>query len=325
MKQFACILFFTSLIVSTAQAKIWTVDNTGKVADFNNITAAIAAAASGDTLLLGGSSTAYTDINLTKKLCIIGTGYFLTENPNTIEHTKSVTIANVTFSTGADGSDGSTLLGITCSSITLSTDAITVRRCISSYITINSNNNVIKQNYFGGGRFTTLTVSGINNNIRNNYIAGYYYSGTATWYNAITCGASNIVENNVIYANITITSSSFGNNIMTTGTASFTNCNPYNCIGSSTQFGTSNGNQSSVVMTTVFVSSGTSDGKWMLASSSPGKAAGLGGIDCGMFGGNDPYVLSGIPDIPVITAITVAGRANPANGLNVILNIRSNK
>lgn len=104
MKYFVCTLFSIGLLFNTVHAKIWTVDNTGKVANFNNLPAAISAAQDGDTILLGGSSTTYADINLAKKLCIIGPGYFLTENPNTIEYKNQATIAGVTFSSESDGS-----------------------------------------------------------------------------------------------------------------------------------------------------------------------------------------------------------------------------
>jgi hypothetical protein len=321
MKQLICIIFFISLLFNTVQGKIWTVDNTGKVANYNNITGAIAAASDGDTLLLGGSGTAYTDINMTKKLCIIGTGFFLSENPNTIENKGPVNISSVTFSAG---SDGSVLVGITASVITISTDAIVIRRCyVSSFVNINGNNNIVKHNFFNnpGNASYVVQISGTNNTIRNNYL----YQGYGG-YNCLICGQGNIIENNILkWGNSSITSSSFGNNIMIGGSASFVNCNPYNSIGDAGQFGSENGNQSYVTMSTVCVSSGTSDGIYKLGSSSPAKGAGLGGIDCGMYGGNDPYVLSGIPDIPVITSIVVPSRANPTNGLNVQLNIRSNK
>jgi hypothetical protein len=42
--------------------------------------AAIAAASSGDTLLVAGSVTSYGTALLTKQLKIVGPGYFLTEN-----------------------------------------------------------------------------------------------------------------------------------------------------------------------------------------------------------------------------------------------------
>jgi hypothetical protein len=329
MKKTITILLVILTLSNASYGKIWTVDNTGRVANFTNLTSAISGASAGDTLLLGGSPTAYADFSLTKKLCIIGTGFFLTENPNSIEYKTSVTISNITFS---PGSGGSTLIGITCAVLmTISADNITVRRCYftNGDLTINSNNNLIKQNYFdfgksctmyGGCYYAHIIINGTNNIIRNNYIQADDPSG-----DAIVCGPTNIIENNVISGVITVTSSSFGNNIIMAGTASFTLCDPYNNVCNDVQCGILNGNQSYVLMTSVFVDSGTSDGKFKLLSDSPAKGAGLGGIDCGMYGGNDPYVLSGIPDIPVITSIIVPGRAIPANGLNVILNIKSNK
>jgi hypothetical protein len=318
MKKISSFLLLMLAIAISANAKIWTVDNSGRVANFNNITAAITAAASGDTLLLGGSTTAYANITLTKRLVIIGTGYFLTENPNTIEYKIPTTINNVTFSTD---SEGSVLMGITSTNITINTNDITVRRSNCTYqISITGSNNTFKQCFFSAQYGGYMNITGINNIIRNNYISGYAYNHAA-----LNCGPSNIVENNVILGIITINSSTFGNNILRDGNATFTNCNPFNSICNAAQFGTENGNQSFVTMTSVFVASGTTDGKWKLSLSSPAVGAGWGGIDCGMYGGPDPYVLSGIPDIPVITLMSVAGRASSTQGLNVILNIRSNK
>jgi len=316
MKKICSVIVFCFLI-SSLNAKVWTVDNTGKVANFTNITLAVSAASDGDTLLLGGGGGAYADVNLTKKLIIIGTGYFLTENPNPIENKGQTSMSSITFSAG---SDGSSIVGMTITYCTISTDNITVRRCyIGRYMNISSNNNLIKQNFFQAySSYWCINVSGTNNIVRNNEFMG---GG-----NEIACAAGNIIENNVIQGGVlSIVSSAFGNNILISGTVTFTNCNPYNNIGNDAQFGTTNGNQAYVSMASVFIVGGTTDGHYQLASSSPAKGAGLGGVDCGMFGGNDPYVLSGMPDIPVITAITVPSRANLTNGLNVQINIRSNK
>ena len=53
-------------------------------------------------------------------------------------------------------------------------------------------------------------------------------------------------------------------------------------------------------MATVFVDySGTlgksDDAKWKLKAGSPAIGAGVSGVDCGVFGGVTPYVLSGVP------------------------------
>ena len=73
-----------------------------------------------------------------------------------------------------------------------------------------------------------------------------------------------------------------------------------NNIGNSTQFGTENSNQIYGNMVDIFVGAGSTDGKWQLKQGSQAIGAGVGGIDCGMFGGNFPFVLSGIPAIPAI-------------------------
>lgn len=321
MKKICSFIVFCFLLTSL-NAKVWTVDNTGKVANFTTTTAALNGASDGDTLLIGGSSITYADINLNKKLVIYGTGYFLTENPNTIETKSPVTINNITFSFGSSGSE---VIGLTVGQLNVTADAsnIIIRRCYAtSQVTFAGSNNIIKQSYLTG--VWAVYITGINNIVRNCYLYSLYtYNGTPT--SCISSTASNIIENNVIWGNCAITSSAFGNNIIRAGTLTFNNCNPYNNICNDIQCGTANGNQAYVNIANVFITSGTTDGKWQLSSTSVAKAAGLGGIDCGMFGGNDPYIPSGMPDIPVITAITVPGRANLTNGLNVQINIRSNK
>ena len=157
-------------------------------------------------------------------------------------------------------------MGITSTTITISTNNITIKRCTTSrVITVTGNNNMIKQNFCNNNNGTyAININGTNNTIRNNYISSYASYPT---YQCFICVGGNIIENNILQGIISITSSSFGNNIMKTGSASFVNCNPYNSVGNALQFGTDNGNQSSVVMTSVFVSSGTSDGQYKLASS----------------------------------------------------------
>lgn len=318
------LLLFLACVSNYTFAKIWTVDNTGKVADYNNILSAIAAASDGDTLLLGGGGGVYSDITLTKRLCIIGTGYFLTENPNTVENKGQVTFNDITLSSG---SEGSIIVGVvTNHSMTISSDGNVVKRCYlfssGNNLSVSGNNNIIKQCFLRNpysSNNIVIYITGSNNILRNCY--SYKYSGGYSLFS----NAGNIIENNIFEGNINVTASTFGNNIQVSGSASFTNCNPYNNIGNDIQFGSLNGNKSFINMSTVFVSSGTTDGKWQLSATSPAKGAGWGGVDCGMFGGTDPYVLSGLPEVPVITSITVPSRATPTNGLNIQINVQSKK
>ncbi len=303
-------------ITSLVSAKIWTVDSGGGLADFTDIIAAISGADEGDTLLIKGSSTAYSTFSLSKKLCLIGPGYYLTENPNPYEYKNNARMGTVYF---VAGSSGSQLIGIQASYIKINAgvENVLIKRCLCTTVEISGDNNIIKQsNMITGGGAHAILCSGTGNTIRNNYIKD-------TENNYISAG--NIVENNIIStSNLTITSSTFGNNIILTGNLTFNSTDPYNCICNASQCGTESGNQANVVMADVFVETGTSDGTWMLKVASPALGAGLGGVDCGMFGGLDPYVLSGIPDIPMITSIVVPSRANPTDGLDIKVTIQSN-
>ncbi|MBN2864045.1 MAG: hypothetical protein JXN62_12840 [Bacteroidales bacterium] len=323
MKKVMPILILLAGINISINAKIITVDNAGRIANYTSLSTAVTAATVGDTILIGGSPANYDNITLQKRLCFIGPGYFLTENPNTIEYKVPAKITTVTFS---PGSEGSVIMGMTIANITVSTSNITIKRCnLNGSIYINGNGNTIKQNYFtihySGTTTYFFQINGRDNIIRNNYFAN-----TASWsYPVFNCGTTNMVENNIFNGSIAINSSLFGNNIIYAGNTSFTNSSIYNNISGSDQVGTENGNQSNVSMSAVFYLTGSSDGKYILAPGSPAIGAGYEGVDCGIFGGNDPYVLSGIPDIPVITSLTVPVRTSPTNGLEVIMNVRSNK
>ncbi|MDR1666924.1 MAG: hypothetical protein LBS03_04435, partial [Bacteroidales bacterium] len=77
-----------------------------------SLAAAVAAAASGDTIHIEGSVTPYTgDVTVNKKLFLAGPGYFLTNIPETQYNKEAVRInCNITF---AAGSEGAILAGVT--------------------------------------------------------------------------------------------------------------------------------------------------------------------------------------------------------------------
>ena len=107
------------------------------------------------------------------------------------------------------------------------------------------------------------------------------------------------------------------NNILREGSLSASNSLVQNNIGNSTQFDTLNSNQQNVDMSTVFVSTGSSDGIWQLAVDSPALGAGLDGVDCGMFGDQNPYVLSGLPPLPAIYFFSAPSTGSSSAGLQV--------
>ena len=66
----------------------------------------------------------------------------------------------------------------------------------------------------------------------------------------------------------------------------------------------------------------STDGQWQLAQGSPAIGAGISGEDAGMFGGDAPYVLSGIPGIPRITFVSVPASGAFPDGLPVTVRAR---
>ena len=71
------------------------------------------------------------------------------------------------------------------------------------------------------------------------------------------------------------------------------------------------------LLSDVFVSAGSSDGKWRLKPGSPAIGAGIDGVDLGPFGGPAPYILSGLPSRPRLTRFAVPATATDVSGLRI--------
>jgi hypothetical protein len=124
--------------------------------------------------------------------------------------------------------------------------------------------------------------------------------------------SSAIVQNNMFHGSIILYNSTFQNNIQYVGSYSGSGNTTTNNIGQSTQFGTANGNQSSVNMATVFAATGShylGDAYWEILPAGPAAGAGSGGVDCGPYGGARPYYPSGLPPIPAIFRANVPSSA----------------
>ena len=332
-----CALLF--IVSQNASAKIWRVNNNlGINADFTDLTPAVTAAAAGDTIMVEASATAYSGPTLTKKLIIIGPGYYFTDatpNPKTEANTNGANIGSVTFNAGCAGS---VVEGCTVASVFLNESNVTFQRnlCSNYFYTAyaaNSvcNNDTIRQNVIYGlvsgditGKATNLLVY---NNIFNgpmvqfagnlNNISGYFINNISL--NGYSLSCANFTFQNNIFSSANFgayqSSNIFFNNIT-------------NVAFSSTTLPSGNSNQQNVDFATVFNgwSSGTgfsSDGRYQLKSGSPAIGAGkINGItvDCGVFGGPAPYILSGMPPIPSIYSLTVPAQIPSGTGtINISL------
>ncbi|MES2647952.1 MAG: hypothetical protein V4717_13820 [Bacteroidota bacterium] len=347
------ILFFAVLGIILSQssfAKIWRVNNkAGITANFTTLQAAHDSAASGDTIHLEGSPFTYGGLTCSKKVTIIGAGYYLNENPNTQAVKQFSQVAAMTLN---HGSAGTSIMGLDFKGAGLNIYAgdITVIRNKFSYnganeddyagiITIyymNNNGAIgasninISQNY-GVAISNTYPSTGLL--ITNNYIT----YGTAYSFGQTNLGLNvnsiALVQNNVFnYGNITAYNSSFTNNIMLGGTFNGTGNLTANNIGNANQFGSLNGNKANIDMATVFIGTGegiSSDGRWKLKAGSPGIASGYGStagnpVDIGMYGGTSKYVPSGMPPIPAVYFFENQPIGSNTDPIDVQIKVKSN-
>ncbi len=331
MKEKSLAILFSALFFCTLtsiEAKVWRVNNRpGFNANFSSLSTAISNSSvlAGDTLYVEGSPNSYGSITLSKRLVILGAGYFLNDNDSTQAFAYPSKLDNFTVSSGAQGSFISGVY-ITLSSysntVSINTDNITFSRCYientysssSGYaIYFNSNvKNTTIENCFIYRTYNSsyaiyLYGNNDNINISNNIIkCGTKTSSGTAIYMPTSC-INTYITNNVIIGNLYAYSSYVVNNIQINGSLYNDQINFYsifyNNIGQSTQFGTNDGNQSNINMATVFTygpGNENIDNHYQLLAGSPAIAAGYTGEDCGAFGGNKPYKLSGLPAIPAI-------------------------
>ena len=298
-------VFLTTLMVicaATVHATVLRVNNTPAITvPYATFQAAYNVAVSGDTIYLEGSGFTYGTLTINKNVTVIGPGYFLSQNPET-QANLNPAMADAVYL--GNGCSGAKIMGLDVGSIyhndwSTNLQNIVIRRNrITSQMLVNYSNSyftnlLFEQNFVSGsatGRYENTVF-------RNNVISGgvNVYSN----YNSIS-----FINN--IAGNATITNApQCANNIFYGATCSFTNCLLSNNICSATQVPSGNGNQLSVDMNSVFVCFTTctgfsADGRYQLKAGSPAIGAGSNGEDCGIFGGTDPYVLSGIPAIPAI-------------------------
>lgn len=315
------------LFAITTQAARHRVNNQGMGAQFSTINAAIGAASAGDTIYVEGSPVSYNGFSASKKVIIIGPGYFLANNPETQANLYSATVSNSTFN---NGSSGSVVMGLkfytggfyTC--LDVNDDSITVKRN-SFYLSsthsdnqpalrVYSSKTIISQNYIervGNGyalKIESNNCTGII--INNNYIC--HVSGGTAFSNPASTSIN--FTHNVLSGSVSVNNANVFNNIMISGSFGHTNSVVNNNICNGTQFPVT-GNLQNVDMNLVFdLTDPSPDGKYRLIDDITNPAIGYGALsaDCGMFGGSDPYKLSGIPAVPAIYFFyaPVSGSAN---------------
>lgn len=330
------LLLFLLLSVSQLFATIRRVNNNPGVtlvtnlvfADFNS---AHNAAVSGDTIYLEPSDINYGGIGLSKKLVIVGPGYLLNKNPNTPFDKRSARVSQISLNSG---SAGSKVYGLEIKGSNGIFGDILISQSGSdveiAYCLFNDLRGLTSATLSGATVFNCFIIGGIDNSSLS--VNRAVISNNIVWGSVETSSNDNIVRNNIIFGGATFLGLFYNNIIYQNGDPNLifsNNTSVYNnvCVGCT---GTpANNNFFTTAANTVFVVSeprtidDLEDDNFVLNASSPAKTKGVGGIDCGVFTGLKPYVLSGVPPFPMITAFN-QGATDGSGNIPITISIKRN-
>lgn len=347
MKKYVFLICLIQFAI-VANARVIRVNNNGvncvnPLDCYNNLTAAYNASNPGDTLHLEPSATSYGNFTFAKPLVILGNGYFLGNtasngNDSLQYNTTATNCGNFTISSDADGIVMKGLylnqLSIIGSNASNTLDNIIIE---GNRIINGSSSNWTKNLYMVGNYIGSTLNTGFNSTSGNN--ANYYFANNVVWSFGFNATDNGVFENNIITGgsqpiSVEIYNSIVQNNISTTSTThTFGSCTVRNNLGAGTggnSYGTLNGNIAGVVMANVFTDFANSstafsaDSRWLLKAASPALGSGYNGTDCGIFGGNtNPYILSGMPDIPSIYQFSAPPTVN-GDTINISISSKIN-
>ncbi|MVM38372.1 hypothetical protein GO730_13620 [Spirosoma sp. HMF3257] len=321
---FLSLTFLFSISIGSASATVFRVNNglTENIPNglFNQLKTAHDdfKVKNGDTLMVEGSGSAkpYEGFTCTKRLVIIGPGYFLGENAgvNSVAASASVN-GTITFD---KGSQGSYLIGmeLTYNLYVYTSNIYCIRSKVASI-------------YFANDAANCKVTSSYINRI-SAYHPGNNISVTSC---IIQSDYSDIAyatyDNNVLSSDggsdtWKFSSGTFRNNILIDrdDKVEIKSPNFQNNLALNAQFGTDNGNQGNYEPSDLFIGGTSSDGKYQIKATSKFIKAGYNGTQPGIFGGSEPYTLSGVPPIPIIYDLNVPGTGSAASGLNINVKIR---
>lgn len=305
-------LLAVCLSAKLAHAATYTVDNANpNAADFDSLSKAVDVAQAGDTLLISGSPDSYGSVTLTKELHLIGPGWYLKENYPDASPTVGAVIDKVIINSLAGA--GSSLTSLQIGNIDLdNTSNILVQRIGPTYesgnvylTAVNVTDSTFRQNY-------RLSLQG---GVYNNKNSGLKVLNNVFTFSVSVAAYQSDVSYNVIRSsNFTLHGATVRYNILypeTSCTIALDNCiDEFNIVD-----GANNGNGSSSYLwpgeknvnkadRKTFFQSGTFDSQYRLAANS--QAANIDGLgtDAGIFEGDHPYVLSGMPSVPIVYSVS---------------------
>ncbi|SDM39773.1 hypothetical protein SAMN05421823_11317 [Catalinimonas alkaloidigena] len=319
----------------SASATILRVNNTpGNSAPYQDLITAHAAAATGDTLYIEGSNTPYGSLDITKRLVIIGPGYYLTENPATPASLPAeVNRLNLNRTSDSDplsGAAGTQIMGL---SFTENSNAAEVNVHVSNVFI--SKNLFINPVYLGSNDIAGVQVFqnffrfdglGYNANSNPGFVEIGFYNNIVERNLSLPANSTGAIVHNLIAGRLLANAfnGEIRSNLFTSPTDNFS----YSTAGvgqishntaAAGQLGADNNNNVAAA-STLFVGTGSTDGKYRLRNdATAAKNNAHDGTDRGPFGGPMPYVLSGQSDIPVIIYLEVPPSVTPSAPFEVTI------
>jgi hypothetical protein len=356
MKKIILFLLSVILINAFSKAAIRRVGFFGPAligVDYSDFQAAHDASGTGDTIMMMPGTLFSSGNTLSKKLVIIGPGYFLNQNAGLQANPLGMDSAYSTITISDAAASGSSFIGCTFSYNGVLVTGVNITdisfiRCwfngthnannFSFQFNQNINNFMFLQCSFKGSSISSGPLAvGTNLSFINClfYTNPDNYTQDFTFYLANGFAHSGLIQN-CIFSFSNATSSSM-NLYLTSGTwainNSISNSSAFqgtgityqNNIGTADQFPVGNSNQQNKTWANIFTLTGSQDGQFSLKAGSPAIGAGISGTNCGIFGGTTPYRLSGIPSVPTIYAITSPqGNTPSVNTVQINLSTRSN-
>ncbi|MEO5890957.1 MAG: hypothetical protein ABIQ31_11925 [Ferruginibacter sp.] len=331
------------ITASGAHAKIWRLNNNvGVAADFINfnVTVSSVLVKDGDTIYIEPSSLSYGSASLNKRLTVVGVGYLLDPaaggNEGLQARILTSKLAGLSILNGANNSKffGIQFSGSTTINVSPTAYNLLFEKCFITgiYFAAGAHSGLAIRKCYGNSSFTVTGSSQaiLSNCVLENCIIDALGNGLA--FSNFSVAGGCIIRNNVIKGILQTKNAYVANNIFISASdAVLTDCTVKNNLFSTAQALPANatGNKLGQAEASVFILTGSSDGKFRLKAGSPAIGAGvtIGSTtpDCGAYGGNDPYKLSGIPAIPSIYARTVPENVpSGSNSMNVIFSTRNN-
>jgi hypothetical protein len=310
------VLFLLLLTMFTHAQNILRVNNTAGInVPYTTIAAAVTAAGVNDIIQVEGSITSYGAVTLTKKVTLVGPGYYTDQNTGLQASTLTASVSTLTFNAGSSGSSVSGMVMTGNVSINSVSDINLSYNACAAQINFSGNgSNIFIHANYSGDLFTPSAGNYSNVFITNNYLIRINTGSTSTY----------TVLNNIINSSSPsdFKNADIRNNIFTsTNGFTLTNCTFKNNVSVVPAVGgTDPVNVWSVAYSSLFIglTGNTSDTQWKLKALSPAIGAGEGGIDCGIYGGSSPYKPSGIvAGRHTITNLSAPGTVIQNGTLNV--------